>query len=109
MRTEKEESQELNTNESIPVTANVKVLWRPGQSRGKTTFTVGWADVKDDRGEPTGAVHAKIDGSAEVHILDEGRSRWVFWLSTPELWRIANEALRVAKDQQGKEEKHEQK
>jgi len=105
VRTEKEENQEMNTDESISVPANVKVLWRPGQLSGKTTFTVGWADVKNDAGEPIGTVEAKIDGSAEVRIFEEDRSRWVFWLSTPELWRIANEALRVAKDRQEKEAK----
>jgi hypothetical protein len=84
--------------QTISVLANVEVSGPNGSIT--TTFTVGWADVKDDNGERIGSVDAKIDGSVEIHVY-EGSEQWMFRIRAPELWRIANEAKRMVGDRSG--------
>lgn len=86
----------MKVSNTIPVTANIEIAWRPRQKHGSTTFTVGWADVKDDNGEQIGSVDAKLDGSVEIRVGGSLDAGWTFRLRTPELWRIANEAKRIA-------------
>jgi hypothetical protein len=81
----------------IAYPAYVEIAKKPGTRTWNTTFTVGWADVKDDDGVELGSVNSKIDGSVEIFVKDSG-SEWVLRLRTPELWRLAQHVIRQLED-----------
>jgi len=86
----------MSDEKSIPVLANLEIAWRPGQLSGGSNLTVGGADVSADDGTVIGSIAAKVDGSVEVQIGGAFDTGWTFRLGLQELWRIANEAKRIA-------------
>jgi hypothetical protein len=82
---------------NIPVLANIEIAWRPGQKNGTTSLTVASVDATINGIEKLGSVNAKVDGSIEIQIGESFDSGWTFRLNVSELWRIANEAMRIAK------------
>ena len=73
------------------------VAKRPEQCAYKTTFTVGWATVRDDAGREIGSVNAKISGGVEVIVnSEEQSSSWILQISPQELWQAAQAFIEEA-------------